>query len=121
MKLDKLDKEEKTILEVQSEFEVALQHLASLGGQLPDQLKPLAKLAPRNGMRARVSLRKNERKVSKNLPAARWLPNAGHSIDISYSASTVEDGEALDTPAVAPTKSSPTVTVHTAEDQTPDI
>ena len=122
MKVDKLDSEEKTILEAQSELEAALQHLAGLVAQLPDELKPLAKLAPRNGMRAQVSFRyaKKERRVSKSLPAARWLQDSG-LVAISYSAATPEETSALDTQTVVPKESKATAAVDIAEDPARDI
>jgi hypothetical protein len=122
VKVDKLDREEKTILDAQSELEAALQHLASLVAQLPDELKPLAKLAPRNGMRAQVSFRyaKKERRVSKSLPAARWVPDSG-LVAISYIAAASDETLALDTPARAPTKSSPAAAADIAEDPARDI
>ena len=79
---------DKTILEVQSEIETALQHLPELAAQLPDVLKPLVKwLAPPKGSRTQVSLRhrhgRNERQVKRNAPTDSWSPESG-LVAISY-------------------------------------
>lgn len=76
---------EKTILEVQSEIEIALQHLPGLAAQLPDALKPLVRLAPPQGEHAQVSLRhaRTERQVKRNAPADSWSPDSG-LVSISY-------------------------------------
>src|SRR5262249_20681766 len=84
----------KTILEVQSELERALQLLPGLVTQLPDALKPLARMSPPRGARAQVSLRhghvRKNRQVKNNAPADSWSPDAG-LIAISYDTSAAEE------------------------------
>ena len=91
---------EKTILEVQSEIETALQRLPGLAAQLPDVLRALVKLAPPKGARAQVSLRhaRTERQVKRNAPADSWSPDSG-LVSISYDASPAEEADALKTQA----------------------
>jgi hypothetical protein len=89
---------EKTILEMQAELEAALQQLPTLVSQLPEALRPLARLAPREGLRVEVSLRhaKNERQVKRNSPADRWSPSSG-VISVSYKASPTKQALAAET------------------------
>lgn len=92
---------DKTILEVQSAIETALQHLPKFAAQLPDVLKPLVRLAPPKGSRTQVSLRhrhgRNERQVKRNAPADSWSPHSG-LVSISYNASPKE-ADSLETQA----------------------
>ena len=93
-----------TILEVQSELEIALQSLPGFQAQLPDVLKPLVKLAPPKGVRACVSLRhagKKPRQVKRNAPADSWSASSG-LVSISYSAAPRE--ETADVETQAPTE-----------------
>ncbi|MBI4441879.1 MAG: hypothetical protein HY649_00735 [Acidobacteria bacterium] len=92
---------DKTILEVQSEIEMALQHLPGFAAQLPEVLKPLVRLAPPKGSRTQVSLRhrhgKIERQVKRNAPADSWSPRSG-LVSISYNPSP-QQTDALETQA----------------------
>ncbi len=88
---------EKTILQLQSEIETALQLLPGFTNQLPDALKPLVRLTPPNGERAKVSLRhvKTNRQIRRNAPAGTWSPKSG-SVSISYNASPAEGADATE-------------------------
>ena len=89
-------KAEKTILDEQSQIEAALLQLPKLWKQLPDALKPLARLAPPAGLRADVSLRSaNGRQKKRNAPAASWTPDSG-VIEISYRVGTHEETQATE-------------------------
>jgi hypothetical protein len=112
----------KTILEVQSEVEAALQHLASFAPQLPDPLKPLLKLAPRKGLRAEVSLQyaKNQRQVKRNAPAERWSPDSG-LVAISYKAAPVEETPVVESTPDAPVPPRLPAPAQTREDPARDI
>ncbi|MEK7408175.1 MAG: hypothetical protein AAB225_24150 [Acidobacteriota bacterium] len=90
---------DKTILQVQSEIETALQRLPGLEAQLPDVLRPLVRLAPSKGARAQVSLRhaRTQRQVKRNAPAESWSPDSG-LVSISYDTSAVEEAVAMETP-----------------------
>lgn len=89
-------KAEKTILDEQSQIETALLQLPKLWKQLPDALKPLARLAPPAGLRADVSLRSaNGRQKKRNAPATSWTPDSG-VIEISYRVGTHEDTQATE-------------------------
>jgi hypothetical protein len=113
---------DKTILEVQSEIETALKQLPHLVAQLPDVLKPLAKLAPREGLRAEVSLRyaKNERQVKRNSPADRWVPDSG-VIAIFYKASSAKEEQAHEPRTEKPAHSSPIPPAETPQDPVKDL
>lgn len=76
----------RTIEGAQAELEQALESLPNYLPQLPDALKPLARLAPPTGLHAKVSLRhgsKKERQVKRNAPASSWSPEEG-IVSISY-------------------------------------
>jgi hypothetical protein len=76
----------RTIEGAQAELEQALESLPNYLPQLPDALKPLARLAPPTGLHAKVSLRhgsNKERQVKRNAPASSWSPEEG-IISISY-------------------------------------
>jgi hypothetical protein len=74
-----------TIEVAQAGLEEALEALPDYLPELPDALKPLARLAPPTGLHAKVSLRhgNKERQVKRNAPASSWSPEAG-TISISY-------------------------------------
>ena len=80
-----------TIEKMQNEIEAALEQLPRLEAQLPDVLKPLAKLASGKGVRAQVALRhaKSGRQVKRNAPADSWSPESG-VVSISYNPSPKE-------------------------------
>jgi hypothetical protein len=92
-------KNEKTILEEQSEIEAALDRLPTLAALLPAALKPLVKLSPRKGLRVQVSLRrgnaKDSRQVKQNAPARSWLPDSG-LVAISYRPSTPDEEQSVE-------------------------
>jgi hypothetical protein len=64
----------KTIGEVQAEFEAVLARIAEI--QLPFGMEPLKTFVPPRGMTARVSLRNREsgRKIKRTADASRWNP-----------------------------------------------
>ena len=82
-----------TIQDTQSEIERALECLPKLVSQLPEELKPLIRLAPPQGIHAHVSLRrpdkKTSRQIKRNAPAGSWRPESDLVI-ISYAASAAE-------------------------------
>lgn len=94
-----------------------------LFAQLPDVLKPLAKLAPPKGFRVQVSLRrgnpKDSRQVKQNAPVERWSPDSG-LIAISYRPATAEEDEAIE-PSVERVENSPVAYVENAVDPDSDI
>src|SRR5437899_1799044 len=59
--LEQLEREylasQKTILQVQSEIEIALKRLPGFAAELPEVLRPLLRLAPNEGARVQVSLK----------------------------------------------------------------
>ena len=113
---------EKTILEVQSEIEIALQRLPAFAAELPDALKPLARLSPPKGAHAKVSLRhaKTERQVKRNAPAGSWSPDSG-SVSISYDASPAEEAGDLVTQATKATNPDVVTQPARAEDPARDL
>ena len=82
-----------TIQDVQSKIERALECLPKLLSQLPEELKPLIQLAPPQGVHAHVSLRRPDKKASRqikrNAPASSWSPESDLVL-ISYDTSSVE-------------------------------
>lgn len=82
-----------TIQDIQSEIERALECLPKLLSQLPEELKPLIRLAPQQGIHAHVSLRhpdkKAGRQIKRNAPASSWRPESDLVV-ISYNASAPE-------------------------------
>jgi hypothetical protein len=82
-----------TIQDVQSKIERALECLPKLLSQLPEELKPLIQLAPPQGVHAHVSLRRPDKKASRqikrNAPASSWSPESDLVL-ISYDTSAVE-------------------------------
>lgn len=82
-----------TIQDIQSEIENALECLPKLVSKLPEELKPLLRLAPPQGIRAHVSLRhpdkKASRQIKRNAPVSSWSPESDLVL-ISYDASVVE-------------------------------
>jgi hypothetical protein len=65
----------RTILDAQSELELALRSLPKYATQLPEALKPLLALAPAGGSYPQVSFRhaKSNRQVKRTAPADAWL------------------------------------------------
>ena len=67
-----------TIQDIQSEIENALECLPKFVSKLPEELKPLLRLATPQGIRARVSLRhpdkKASRQIKRNAPVSSWSP-----------------------------------------------
>lgn len=116
-------KNEKTILEEQSEIEAALAHLPALAAQLPAALKPLVRLSPRNGFRAEVSLRtgtaKESRQVKRNSPAHGWSPDSG-LVAITYRPSAAVEDQAPGS-AVESVPDSATKPAETAIDPVQEI
>jgi hypothetical protein len=99
-----------TILELQSDLEIALQCLPRFQAQLPDVLKPLVNLAPRKGVRAHVSLRHaaKGRQIKRNAPAETWKTGPDFVLAISYEANTAEDREEAERhPAQTPVAAAP--------------
>lgn len=94
-----------TIENIQNEIETALENLPRFQAQLPDALKPLAKLASPTGLRVQVSLRhaKSGRQVKRNAPADSWSPESG-LVSISYNPALKE--AELSEGAVAPPQDS---------------
>ncbi len=88
---------EKTILQLQLEIETALRLLPGFTNQLPDALKPLVRLTPPDGERAKVSLRhvKTNRQIRRNAPASTWSPESG-SVSISYDVSPAREADPAD-------------------------
>jgi hypothetical protein len=84
-------KPQKTILNVQSEIEAALQRLPEFAHSLPDVLKPLERLAPPRGTCVHISLRHagTDRQVKRSAPSDSWSPEAG-LVSISYESSPSE-------------------------------
>lgn len=95
-------KNEKTILDVQSEIETALHCLSTLGETLPDKIRALVKLAPPKGFRARISLQhaKNKRQIKRNSPAEGWAPDSG-LVEIAYETSEADEAEVIESPTAA--------------------
>ena len=64
----------KTIGEVQAEFEAVLARIAEI--QLPHGMEPLKTFVPPRGMTVRVSLRNREsgRRIKRTADASRWNP-----------------------------------------------
>src|SRR5437867_6765176 len=89
---------QKTILQVQSEIEIALKRLPGFAAELPEVLRPLLRLSPNEGARAQVSLLHagTKRRVKRNAPAVSWSPESG-IVSISYAASPEEETEASET------------------------
>jgi hypothetical protein len=92
-----------TIEESQREIETALQALPNFANYLPEQLKPLARLAAPNGFCANVRFRhaRNERAVKSNAPAEAWSPSSG-LISISYEQRANEPVHPVKTPRHTP-------------------
>lgn len=114
--------QEKTILEVQAEIEAALERLKAFEAQLPDELKPLLRIAPRKGARAKVSLRhaKTDRKVKRNAPADCWSPDSG-KVSICYDTSLGEAAHGIEAQvAIAAHPGAPSKHMH-AQDPARDL
>jgi hypothetical protein len=97
---------EKTIQQLQSDIEAALQSLRKHGNQLPEELKPILGLAPPEGSRVQVSFRhgknnRNSRQVKRSAPSHSWSSDAG-LISISYEEFIDEQGGAAEIPATRP-------------------
>lgn len=75
----------RTIAEDQSEIARALQSLPKYAQQLPEEVKPLLRIAPPKGKQVEVSLRhaKTKRQVKRNAPGDSWSPGAGF-VSVSY-------------------------------------
>ena len=78
----------KTITDMQTEIEKALEHL-SQRRELPDDLRPLLSLAPPKSGKVHVSLRKKDRQIKKTASAQNWSPESG---TVSISFETAETG-----------------------------
>jgi hypothetical protein len=82
-----------TIQDLQSKIERALECLPKLISQLPEELKPLIRLAPPQGIHAHVSLRhpdkKTSRQIKRNAPVSSWSPESDLVL-ISYDTSSGE-------------------------------
>ena len=67
-----------TIQDVQSAIEKALECLPKLVSKLPEELRPLVRLAPPQGIQVHVSLRhpdkKASRQIKRNTPVSSWRP-----------------------------------------------
>ena len=100
--LEQLEREylasQKTILQVQSEIELALKRLPGFAAELPEVLRPLLRLAPNEGARVHVSLRHagTKRPVRRNASAVSWSPDSG-IVSISYAAIPEEETEGSET------------------------
>jgi hypothetical protein len=82
-----------TIQDVQSEIEKALECLPKFLSHLPEELRPLRWLAPRQGVHAHISLRhpdkKASRQIKRNAPVTSWSPESDLVV-ISYNTSAAE-------------------------------
>ncbi len=75
----------RTIAEDQSEIARALQSLPKYAQQLPEEVKPLLRIAPPKGKHVEVSLRhaKTDRQVKRTAPGDSWSPESGF-VSVSY-------------------------------------
>jgi hypothetical protein len=101
-----------TIQDAQSEIEKALECLPKFLSHLPKELKPLILLAPPQGVHASVSLRrpdkKTSRQIKRNAPMNSWSPESDLVV-ISYNTSAADAAMPLPAEQAKPAETKPPV------------